>query len=337
MLLGYCCAPVASCNIFDDDFNRSDSGNLGSDWSEVSGGWNIDTCRLECDSDGICICQTAHPDSEARQIVEVDIYGDTEADSFQIILDYVDSDNYHYAQWEIVTNELKFYKRTGGVSSQLGATETVALAESTWHSLKACFSGTTISASANDGTVYGRSTTEHGGYKAGVGGVMGDVDPVYFDDFDYDKYWSATNTKCATCSGSLSCCTDGIAPELVKIVIAGMANNNCTNCSSMNGTYIGHRTVADAGCHWDAVGSHSVSCTPISATADELYLTVTELSGRRIVFVIRDAPYLCYQEWYDSEEYLDDCMEWNSTNVTWHGHSDWCCDGSSSTAAITTL
>jgi len=313
----------------------------------VSGGWNIDTCRLECDSDGICICQTAHPDSEARQIVEVDAYGSTEADSFQVILDYVDSDNYHYAQWEIVTNELKFFKRTGGTPSQLGATETVALAASTWHSLKACFSGTSISASANDGTLYARSTTEHGGYKAGVGGVMGDVDPVYFDDFDYDKYWSVTNSDCETCVAT-TCggCEDRGVPELMKVVVAGMADQFCTGCSALDGTYIVEFSSGASGaseCYWedDIFSWSGITCS--GADPDRISIILkTKSDGDVLAEVNVQAVYRGWHWWLSSGDgdpricpsLSDLSLPFDSQGVGAGGRA---CDSSSATCTVSAL
>src|SRR5678815_3898885 len=39
-----------SCPCFTDDFNRADSTNLGSDWTETSGSWSISSNRLTLSS-----------------------------------------------------------------------------------------------------------------------------------------------------------------------------------------------------------------------------------------------------------------------------------------------
>ena len=41
-----CCCP-SECLIDSDDFDRANSINLGSKWSEKSGDWSIDTLRLK--------------------------------------------------------------------------------------------------------------------------------------------------------------------------------------------------------------------------------------------------------------------------------------------------
>lgn len=49
-----CCCPKG-CAIGEDAFNRTDSTDLGSDWDEVSGSWEIADNELHCTSDGIAL------------------------------------------------------------------------------------------------------------------------------------------------------------------------------------------------------------------------------------------------------------------------------------------
>jgi len=47
-----CCCAAGGCKIGEDAFNRTDSTNLGTDWDEVSGSWEIKDNELHCTADG---------------------------------------------------------------------------------------------------------------------------------------------------------------------------------------------------------------------------------------------------------------------------------------------
>jgi hypothetical protein len=55
-----CCCTTEGCEIGEDTFDRSDSTNIGTDWTELSGEWEIDTNRLHCTADGIALWVDKH-------------------------------------------------------------------------------------------------------------------------------------------------------------------------------------------------------------------------------------------------------------------------------------
>lgn len=55
-----CCCTVAGCEIGIDAFNRSDSINIGTDWTELSGEWEIADNELHCTADGIALWVKRH-------------------------------------------------------------------------------------------------------------------------------------------------------------------------------------------------------------------------------------------------------------------------------------
>lgn len=163
-----CCGP-AGCDIFDDEFTRTDS-TPGADWTVVwGGGFAPDGSKLVVLGDGLLIADDAHPDSESYQHVIVRFYAGTNRDKCRIVLDYSDSDNYHYVEIECRgVAQLRFYKVTAGVASQIGDTETVDAAGQAWNTFEACFAEDLIGAKV-DGYWYTRDTTKHGGFQVGLG------------------------------------------------------------------------------------------------------------------------------------------------------------------------
>lgn len=61
-----CCCGSRNCLLGEDDFNRADSTNVGSKWSEVSGGWEIQSNQLVCTSAGILATTICHPSWATR-------------------------------------------------------------------------------------------------------------------------------------------------------------------------------------------------------------------------------------------------------------------------------
>lgn len=334
----YCSCCVA-CDIFYDDFNRSDGTNLGSDWDEVSGAWAIDTNRLSCTSDGIAICQTAHPDAEARQKVAVDVYGTDDGDSMIVIVDYVDSDNYHYASVEVGNNLLRFYKRTGGSTSQLGDSVSITMAAEEWHSLEVCFSGTAITASVNGGVFHSRATTEHGGLYAGLGAALTSAGPALFDDFNYDKRYSSTNTICLTCSYCEGC-LHGAVPAIIKAVVSGMADDVCSNCDNLDATYyvpFDETGSTPTACRWEY--EHGLSCDDCNTIGDEPIIIEISSGGRiRVWLHTATEPLVgaCSTSWEQTATGSAlNCMSLSSLSIPYWQEVESCCDGSGATCLLT--
>lgn len=243
-----CCEAPADCHIFADTFDRSNSTDLGADWTEVIGDWSISDDLLRVSEYGLCVCTHPHPDSETRQIVQVKLLGQNNNDAGGIVCDYVDQNNYHYV--EVTFREypdvstLTFWKNTPSLMIQLGDTRTIDAVLGNWATLKVCFRGDVIQAQFDGGEVYAEPTSECGGFVAGVQATVME-ESFYFNDFDYDKHYSTTNPKCPECSGGgeglpCNCCSEGTMPTLWLVKIEGIVDDTCTagDCTLLNDSFI---------------------------------------------------------------------------------------------------
>lgn len=67
-----CCDPP-TCAILSDDFNRADSTNIGSNWTETSGDWSINANKLKCNGAGRVTATATAPDANIACSVTVTI------------------------------------------------------------------------------------------------------------------------------------------------------------------------------------------------------------------------------------------------------------------------
>lgn len=98
----WCCCTAGECWTFEDDFNRSDSSDLGSDWNEISGDWEIDTNRLHEPStsgpDKVACTQPVPLRSAGEMRVTVSIINPVVGDEFYVYLAGED-DHLTAAEW----------------------------------------------------------------------------------------------------------------------------------------------------------------------------------------------------------------------------------------------
>ena len=342
---GCCCYP--GCNIFDDSFTRGNSTNLGSDWTEVDGDWSISSNRLVIDEEGLCLCNTAHPDSEAKQIVSVALYGDNDGDQLGIVVDYDDSDNYHCVLLKVETGDpdpaatIEFYKVTAGTPNKLGATIADIDAEpNTWYNLKVCFTGTSIVCVFDSGDTYARETTEHGGYKVGViVNAIPTMGTVLFDDFDYDEYWSSTNSDCETCQ-SCAGCISGRVPSIMKMVVTGFANSSCINCNNFDATYyvpFDESASGSTNCRWQYNPGIDSSCGP--GPVGLCFVDIEDDGTLECRIITGANPGLGYTNWVKEYGAQVNCVAISAVDVPWSTDvpsPNWC-NGSGTTCTLTAM
>lgn len=334
---GCCCENVA-CDIFADNFDRAD-GPVGADWTTVSGTWAIDTNRLKCTASGLLLCNTVHPDSEVKQWAAFTCTPITNQDKARVILDYVDSNNYHYVELEMGTTApaIRFYVVTAGAPFQIGSDVTVAAPLGASYSLVGCHDGVRIAARFN-GTWYCQVSTAHGGYKTGVGASVAGAQ-FTFDNFDYNKLQSSTEPTCPGmgCPGDCSVCTGGTAPANIQVVLSGITNaglGGCTDCSNLDGTYLLTYAgeVSSGVCHWILGINIDTNCTggPINWNIIEAFTAPGGLFTVRIRY--SGATGVSFID--TSPDY--DCLNWSSYSVPYSGSSGYCI-GSSATCLVTAL
>lgn len=236
-----CCC--VQCTILNDEFTRADSANLGSNWEELSGTWDIDTNALAASSTSSAVLAVPpHPDGSYSGVVEVQIKAGTNANRARVILDAVDANNYHFA--EIIVNgassRVDLYKRSGGVNTLLRQGDNFTLSASVYVSVKVCLNDTLIIAYVDAShRNYYPYVVPHGGDRVGLGTgatVSGDI---LFDSFTYSKHESTELLTCPSCTICTSCGGDRV-PTQMMATISGITGNRCNNtlCGNLNGTYV---------------------------------------------------------------------------------------------------
>ncbi len=116
-----CCD--TDCVTFQDAFDRADDTDLGSDWTEVSGDWEIVSNALTTAStSAMAICTTT---ISGDQAVWITFTVDTLGDKFRIIMSYVDSSNYIALEVEAGDHQdaIRVFVNNGSGEAQQGETQ----------------------------------------------------------------------------------------------------------------------------------------------------------------------------------------------------------------------
>lgn len=205
----------AQCSIATDNFNRSDSTSLGSSWTEVLTDAEISSnALLLTNARALVVHTTNHPDAVAGvggnsriSVVVTPNTGGGDIES-RVIVAYEDSDNYLFAAYFEGDTECPWFrlgKRDGGSESWL--TEERPLDTlSTSRTMYVCWEhGTLLSAHIGNGAgwpdkVYLEAEVTNGpeGDQVGLEFSAG-AGSVKFDDFDWQRHKSDSQTTCPEC------------------------------------------------------------------------------------------------------------------------------------------
>jgi hypothetical protein len=107
MITSCCCS---SCTYFIDSFNRTDSTTLGTDWTEVSGDWEIDTNKLKVTGTDAILLWTGEMPTAADLIVNAQLTTRSNGDKVRLIADYIDDDNYVCFEYEYVSTYVGYMR-----------------------------------------------------------------------------------------------------------------------------------------------------------------------------------------------------------------------------------
>lgn len=108
MMTGFCFDECCDCEVFEDDFDRADTSDLGEAWSEEEGDWSIVTNAVECDAaDGVLL--HAGVLTEETLDVEVIVNLDTIDDVARLVIGAADADDFYFAQVR-VTEDCAFLR-----------------------------------------------------------------------------------------------------------------------------------------------------------------------------------------------------------------------------------
>ncbi len=336
----YC---MPSCTIASDDFNRANSTNLGSDWTEVAGDFTITSNFLASTTTGSIVLHNARyePTEGVRvtALALVNVVADVGA--VRYIIDWSDSDNYYCAEYDMgADNAVRIIHRTGGSETILAEVAILGLS----------------TVAANQGVAYdpvgGRiyalavSGSESAAEYLSVSGIpplannicgLMLVGPgVSFDTFRMEQIVDP-------CLPPEDCdfCTDQNNPlaiaDQIEVVIAGIVEEgvpDCGSCDSLNGTYVldligSYRTGHATGCSWRYTFPSSI------CSVENLWAYRTA-SGNWGVTLARapDPAFNPSINWSATGE-SDDCLS-NSIVCAFDSNAGpEVCDSDSSTATIT--
>ena len=242
---GCCCeGGVVECSIVSDDFNRANNTNVGANWTETAGDWEIDSNEAEISTANALLVSTGtNPDGGTSQIQAL-VKASSITTLARIIVAYTDSNNYLYAELLFLggSSTLRLMQMSGGTPTQLarygGTLGTITLSTATQYLWTLCYDGEVLT------TVVGAATyclsagvTGFTGNKValGTGGtVIGDVN---FDDVAGTRV-RPDCTICTPCGNCTTCCNDGGPFEFV-VDFDGMTatNNECSDCASLPTEY----------------------------------------------------------------------------------------------------
>jgi hypothetical protein len=211
-----CCCVQGGCEIGEDTFTRSDSTNLGSDWDELSGSWEIKDNELHCTSDGIALWVKKNISSRQWPsfVVEVDLPNVVVGCVYGIVVNSDDEGtNYHWCKYTPSTpgeGELGGTLAIGKGASTIATLNLIPIATSSPNTdrLIMCLgesagSGNGILSASLDSYDQAIWTPdvdviEYYGYCGLYGEPSDGDDPAEFDNFEASEAWWS-NSACPTC------------------------------------------------------------------------------------------------------------------------------------------
>lgn len=231
------------CEYFADDFDRADSTSLGSDWTETTGDWSIASNALSIASTGAVVtCNTTHPNSETFLVVSASFTLATNSVA-RIIVNYVDSTHYHYAEFTKTSTggTVRLYYNNGGTHTALASAQTYT---GTFSAASLC-----IDSAGQVSVVIGTRLMTYATISPttsvcglGTGGTVGSG--VTFDDFSISRHADTAATTSDTCEGcryacitSDECIYDDFLQVGVTLPNNWVSSGACAGTPSLAGDY----------------------------------------------------------------------------------------------------
>lgn len=307
MLLNDCCCEP-SCTIDIDTFDRLNSNDIGGQWSDTNS--KIQDGRLTQQALGSSSAVTVRQHTTERMSVDVSV-GFTSfsisTDAALVCVNYLDSNNYLYVQIETTptsspSTSLKFFRRSGGVSTQLGSTRTIDASNRVLNTqVRVCYDGTYLHALG----YLEAAAPIVGGFKVGL--LTNATTAVYFDDFRWYRY--AANCPRCTIFASCSRCPQLPSYLVFDLGAGGLSAGFCSGCANIAGEYVLRSTLNP--CYWryDGTVCISGSCTLAFNIVGELLRQATGDLYWQVVVLIPQNP-VCSSDFlsviYQSSAFTED-------------------------------
>lgn len=146
--MAYRFAPGCRCHCrcieFDDRFTRSDDTDLGADWTEISGDWEIaGEALMIADADAVALVTSVNlqssPDLRQRVAMQSLVQAESDGDVARWIWRWSSASHYYYVEVTFgEEGELRIGERSSGVST-IVARLPITAAAGQWYRLAVCF------------------------------------------------------------------------------------------------------------------------------------------------------------------------------------------------------
>ena len=239
-----CCC--IECTQFEDSFTRSNSTNLGSDWSEEAGDWQILGNTLAVDSGStVCTCQAS---LTLPYVILCSVSSTSSTNTAKVIWDYTDTNNYTYLHVTFNSAlQWKIYRKVSGSDTELDSVTVSLTTTGTTIYIKICVTATVafVGASLNTSSYLPYLAADEGASQTECGlgtTTQGSANAIRFYNFDVET----NSSSCSQCRKPCYLCSEGYGPQAWQVVINGMAGAG--TCDNFDGTWILQK---DSGsCQW---------------------------------------------------------------------------------------
>lgn len=223
--------PCCTCDIFDDLFTRANSTDIGSNWSEDAGDWQIATNKLQSPASAFALATYTGDASNATVHAQVAVRTTSAGDKVRLVVGCTGTGDYFCGELKFGTGvtaantTLKIFQRSGGTDTELATATIKGTAPNLDATIRLCV--------GTDGTIYFGLGTNIGivadrcGVGAGsVGLATGDTaaGTITFDTFALDKSEGSCLYCCRGCSGE--------SPLAWDVTLPALTNGTCASCSS---------------------------------------------------------------------------------------------------------
>jgi hypothetical protein len=248
-----CCGEVVPCEFFADDFNRSNSTDMGSDWTETAGDWSIDSNEAEITTTGaLLLSTTVNPDGPTSHVAANVKFAASNSRA-RLIVAATDANNYLFADLHQngASSVLRLYEKSGGTETLLATYGPfLSLTTGVNYSWYLCYNGSQLTTGRGTAVV-SAAVTGFTGDLVGVGTGATVSGAINFDDFVANRV-SESCEPCVPVGGCSVCCDDG-GPFEVLLDISGISgtDEDCDNCSEIPEEYtLEWSSETLEGCFW---------------------------------------------------------------------------------------
>lgn len=224
-----CCAEEVECVLLSDDFERADSSDIGSNWTETAGSWSIASGNLATSSGTAFAKALATLPANNGVHIAVTVSGSSSGDRARVIVNYADSSNFTYAEIKFGTGSyIRLCERVAGTNSVLKAIYP-SLSTGTDYDIIICYSGMVLSAEYSTFKVFADVTLDGGDFGVGTGTMFGTVN---FDSFVANQI----HADCETCPTPEPPC---VRPDEFDLTIptCGWLDQDCDQCDELATTF----------------------------------------------------------------------------------------------------